>query len=41
MNTNAFETYESVVRSYCRHFPKVFTEATDRSTSTFSAAQAP
>ena len=28
MNTNAFETYESVVRSYCRHFPKVFTEAT-------------
>ena len=27
MNTNTFETYESVVRSYCRHFPKVFTEA--------------
>lgn len=27
MNVNAFEKYESVVRSYCRHFPKVFTEA--------------
>ena len=27
MNTNAFEKYESVVRSYCRHFPKVFTNA--------------
>ena len=27
MNTNAFEQYESVVRSYCRHFPKVFTNA--------------
>ena len=27
MNTKAFEEYESVVRSYCRHFPKVFTNA--------------
>ncbi len=27
MNTSTFETYESEVRSYCRHFPKVFTEA--------------
>ena len=27
MNTSTFETYESVVRSYCRHFPKVFTNA--------------
>lgn len=27
MNTNAFEKYESEVRSYCRHFPKVFTNA--------------
>ena len=27
MNTKPFEEYESVVRSYCRHFPKVFTEA--------------
>ena len=27
MNTSTFETYESEVRSYCRHFPKVFTDA--------------
>ena len=27
MNTKTFEQYESVVRSYCRHFPKVFTDA--------------
>ena len=27
MNTSTFETYESEVRSYCRHFPKVFTNA--------------
>ena len=27
MNTKTFEKYESVVRSYCRHFPKVFTNA--------------
>lgn len=27
MDTNAFEKYESKVRSYCRHFPVVFTEA--------------
>lgn len=27
MNTKTFEEYESVVRSYCRHFPKVFTNA--------------
>ena len=27
MNTNTFEQYESSVRSYCRHFPKVFTDA--------------
>ncbi len=27
MNTSTFETYESDVRSYCRHFPKVFTNA--------------
>lgn len=27
MNTNTFEKYESSVRSYCRHFPKVFTDA--------------
>ena len=27
MNTKTFETYESDVRSYCRHFPKVFTDA--------------
>ena len=27
MNTSAFETYESEVRSYCRHFPTVFTKA--------------
>lgn len=27
MNTKTFEEYESVVRSYCRHFPKVFTTA--------------
>lgn len=27
MNTKSFEEYESVVRSYCRHFPKVFTNA--------------
>ncbi len=27
MNTNAFETYESEVRSYCRNFPAVFTTA--------------
>ena len=27
MNTKPFEQYESVVRSYCRHFPKVFTDA--------------
>lgn len=27
MKTNTFEQYESKVRSYCRHFPKVFTEA--------------
>ena len=27
MNTQAFEQYESAVRSYCRHFPKVFTDA--------------
>ena len=27
METKAFETYESEVRSYCRHFPEVFTTA--------------
>ena len=27
MNTQTFETYESQVRSYCRHFPAVFTKA--------------
>ena len=27
MNTKTFEEYESVVRSYSRHFPKVFTNA--------------
>lgn len=27
MNTKTFETYESQVRSYCRHFPAVFTKA--------------
>ena len=27
MNTSTFENYESEVRSYCRHFPKVFTNA--------------
>jgi len=27
MNTKTFENYESVVRSYCRHFPTVFTKA--------------
>lgn len=27
METKAFETYESEVRSYCRHFPAVFTKA--------------
>ncbi len=27
MNTKAFETYESDVRSYCRSFPTVFTKA--------------
>lgn len=27
MKTNTFEQYESSVRSYCRHFPKVFTDA--------------
>lgn len=27
MNTKTFETYESQVRSYCRHFPAVFTTA--------------
>ena len=27
MNTKAFETYESEVRSYCRTFPAVFTTA--------------
>ena len=27
MNTSVFETYESEVRSYCRHFPTVFTKA--------------
>lgn len=27
MNTKTFEEYESVVRSYCRHFPKVFVSA--------------
>lgn len=27
MNTKAFETYESNVRSYCRSFPTVFTKA--------------
>ena len=27
MNTSAFEHYESSVRSYCRHFPSVFTKS--------------
>lgn len=27
MQTDTFEKYESSVRSYCRHFPKVFTDA--------------
>ena len=27
MNTKPFETYESEVRSYCRHFPAVYTKA--------------
>ncbi len=27
MNTTAFEEYESSVRSYCRHFPSVFSRA--------------
>lgn len=27
MKTDTFEKYESSVRSYCRHFPKVFTNA--------------
>lgn len=27
MNTQSFEKYESEVRSYCRHFPTVFTKA--------------
>jgi diaminobutyrate-2-oxoglutarate transaminase len=27
MKTEIFEKYESSVRSYCRHFPKVFTDA--------------
>ena len=27
MNTSVFENYESEVRSYCRHFPTVFTKA--------------
>ncbi len=27
MTTKTFENYESSVRSYCRHFPKVFTDA--------------
>lgn len=27
MDTKVFETYESEVRSYCRHFPAVFTKA--------------
>ena len=27
MSTVTFEKYESEVRSYCRHFPKVFTNA--------------
>lgn len=27
MNTQTFESYESQVRSYCRHFPAVFTKA--------------
>ena len=27
MNTGTFEKYESSVRSYCRHFPTVFTNA--------------
>ena len=27
MNTSTFENYESSVRSYCRHFPAVFTKA--------------
>ena len=27
MKTEAFERYESEVRSYCRHFPTVFTTA--------------
>ena len=27
MNTSVFETYESSVRSYCRHFPAVFSRA--------------
>ena len=27
MNTQAFESYESQVRSYCRNFPAVFTTA--------------
>ena len=27
INTQAFESYESEVRSYCRNFPAVFTTA--------------
>ena len=27
MNTQTFEKYESEVRSYCRHFPTVFSQA--------------
>ena len=29
MNTQTFEQYESSVRSYCRHFPAVFTKGKD------------
>ena len=29
MNTKPFESYESEVRSYCRHFPAVFAKAKD------------
>ena len=29
MDTSVFESYESEVRSYCRHFPTVFTKAKD------------
>ena len=27
MDTKTFEQYESAVRSYCRHFPAVFTRS--------------